>query len=222
MDMRARLPVLAFALLLCATRPIAAQDAGNGAPPTADKGKAESTQPAATPEAESAPPAEAPRGPDVSALRKDLSAVLDELTQARARASSLVKALFGTRVSVSVARRADDQRLSRIILRFDGVPVHDSEGTAIAREEARLFDGFAAPGVHELTIVVSEASPKKPDYSYTREEKFRFEIKKGTATKIRVLLRDKSDMAEELPEDDEGEYHVETTVRVERESLKED
>src|SRR5690242_2885968 len=126
MAMRKKLPTLAFALLLCATAPIAAQDAGNAAPPAPEKGKAEGTVQAPAPEAESAPAVEAPRGPDVSALRKDLSAVLDELTQARSRASTLVKALFGTRVSVSVARRADDQRLSRIILRFDGVPVHDS------------------------------------------------------------------------------------------------
>jgi hypothetical protein len=196
-----------------------------GAPPPAPA----TDKPAPAPAEAAVPPAPAPapeveekRGPDVSALQKDLSAVLDELTQARARASSLVKALFGTRVSVTVARRADDQRLARIVLRFDGVPVHDSEGAALAREEASLFDGYAAPGVHELTVLVSEASPRKPDYSYTREEKFRFEVKKDSITKIRVLLRDDSDMAEELPEDDEGEYHVETTVRIERESTRDD
>ena len=212
---------LALSLLLSAAAPTMAQDAAaNPSPPADEKAKPEGAPQAAAPEAPQ--PAQAPRGPDVSSLRKDLSAVLDELTQARARASALVKSLFGTRVSVAVARRADDQRLARIVLRFDGVPVHDSEGSALARDEAQLFDGFAAPGLHELTILVSEASPHKPDYSYTREEKFRFEIKKDTVTKIRVLLRDKSDMAEELPEDDEGEYHVETTVRIERENLRED
>ena len=37
-----------------------------------------------------------------------------------------------------------------------------------------------------------------------------------------LTIVDDSDMAEELPEDDEGEYHVETTVRIERESARED
>ena len=207
---RANLTVYLLLLSLAAGH-AGAQDAKAPAPPAPEKAAAQSSEQASAPEP-AAEPAEPPRGPDVSALRKDLSAVLDELTQARARTSAMVKALFGTRVTVWVARRADDQRLARIVLRFDGVPVHDSE----------LFDGFAAPGVHELTVVISEASPRKPEYSYTREEKFRFEVKKDTRTKIRVLLRDDSDMAEELPEDDEGEYHVETTVRIERKSLKDD
>ena len=217
---RANLTVYLLLLSLAAGH-AGAQDAKAPAPPAPEKAAAQSSEQASAPEP-AAEPAEPPRGPDVSALRKDLSAVLDELTQARARTSAMVKALFGTRVTVWVARRADDQRLARIVLRFDGVPVHDSEGAALAREEAQLFDGFAAPGVHELTVVISEASPRKPEYSYTREEKFRFEVKKDTRTKVRVLLRDDSDMAEELPEDDEGEYHVETTVRIERKSLKDD
>ena len=202
---RANLTVYLLLLSLAAGH-AGAQDAKAPAPPAPEKAAAQSSEQASAPEP-AAEPAEPPRGPDVSA---------------RARTSAMVKALFGTRVTVWVARRADDQRLARIVLRFDGVPVHDSEGAALAREEAQLFDGFAAPGVHELTVVISEASPRKPEYSYTREEKFRFEVKKDTRTKIRVLLRDDSDMAEELPEDDEGEYHVETTVRIERKSLKDD
>jgi hypothetical protein len=174
--------------------------------------------PAPPPPAEPAPapaPAE-DSGPDVSALEKDLAAVLDELTQARARASVLVKSLFKTQIEVWVARRADDQRMERIVLKLDGIPVHDSNGSAIAREEARLFAGHAAPGLHELTVMVVEVSPRNGSYGYTREERFRFEIKKDTNTKIQLLLRDDSDMAEELPEDDEGEYQVKTRVRIER------
>ena len=142
--------------------------------------------------------------------------MLDELTQARARASVLVKSLFKTQIEVWVARRADDQRMERIVLKLDGIPVHDSNGSAIAREEARLFNGHIAPGQHELTVMVVEVSPRNGSYGYTREERFRFEIRKDTNTKVELLLRDDSDMAEELPEDDEGEYQVKTRVHIER------
>jgi hypothetical protein len=181
----------------------------------------EPEKPEAAPVAEAAAPevvapAEVPKGPDTALLSAELSSVLDELTQARARASVLVKSLFRTQVEIWVARRADDQRMARIQLKLDGVPVHDSSGSAVARDEARLFAGHAAPGVHELTILVSEASPRNATYTYTREERFRFEIKKDTDTRIEILVRDDSDMAEELPEDDEGEYQVQTRVRIER------
>ncbi len=181
-------------------------------------------EPAAAQPAQAAPE-QAPaveKGVDVSALTAELSIVLDELTQARARASVLVKALFRTQVEVWVARRADDQRMTRIQLKLDGIPVHDSDGSAVAREEARLFAGHAAPGVHELTVLVSEESKHNSTYTYTREERYRFEIKKDTNTRIELLLRDDSDMAEELPEDDEGEYQVQTRVRIERTKLGED
>lgn len=206
------LRTLTVATLLAMALGAHAQEPTNGAAP-ADATPADASD-ASESGAPKGPPTE--QGPDVAALRSELSTVLDELTQARARASTLVKTLFGTDIEVWVARRADEQRLARIVLKLDGVPVHDSEGAAIAKQEARLFAGYAAPGFHELAIVVTEEAKRDPSYTYTREERFRFEIKKGTSTRIRVLLRDDSDMAEELPEDDDGKYQVSTRVRIER------
>ncbi len=161
-------------------------------------------------------------GPDLSVVRSDLASVMDELIAARARVSVLSKALFNTPLAIRVVRRADDQRLEHITLRLDGIPVHDSEGAALARGEADLFSGFAAPGVHEVAIEVTEVSKTNADYRYVRSERFQIEIKKGMRTRIELVLRDKSDMAEELREDDEGEYDVRTLMRVEAESVKGD
>jgi len=169
-----------------------------------------------------APVTEAPpaAGPDLSVLRADLASVMDELISARARVSVIAKALFNTPISISVVRRADEQRLEHITLRLDGVPVHDSDGAALTRGEADLFEGFAAPGVHEVAIEISEVSKLNANYRYVRSERFRIEIKKGMRTRIELVLRDKSDMAEELPEDDDGEYEVSTLMRVQAEPVK--
>jgi hypothetical protein len=170
--------------------------------------------PVAAPVTSSEPATKAPASPDVSGLSAELSAVLDELIQARTRASVLAKALFRTRIDIHVQRRADDQQLVRVKLALDGVPVHDSDGAAISADEARLFSGYVAPGVHEISIEVSEQAKENPIYRYTRLERFRIETKKDTSTQVDVLLRDDSDMAEELPEGDDGKYQVSTRVRV--------
>jgi hypothetical protein len=162
----------------------------------------------------SAAPAPAPSGPDVSALSSELSAVLDELIQARTRASVLAKTLFRTRIDVLVTRRSDDQQLLRVRLALDGVPVHDSDGAALGEDEARLFSGYVAPGVHEVGIEISEQAKENATYRYTRKERFRIETKKDTSTQVEILLRDRSDMAEELPQGDDGKYQVSTRVRV--------
>jgi hypothetical protein len=92
--------------------------------------------------------------------------------------------------------------------------VHDSNGAALGDDEAHLFSGYVAPGVHEVSIEVSEQAKENSTYSYTRLERFRIETKKNTSTRVDVLLRDDSDMAEELPQGDDGKYQVSTRVRV--------
>lgn len=194
----------------------------NAAPATTSAPATTATTQAPSTSEETAAEAVAPpaSGPDLSVVRSDLASVMDELIAARARVSVLSKALFNTPLSVRVVRRADDQRLEHITLRLDGVPVHDSDGAALARGEAELFQGYAAPGVHEVAIEVTEVSKMNADYRYVRSERFQIEIKKGMRTRIELVLRDKSDMAEELREDDEGEYDVRTLMRVEAESVK--
>lgn len=226
-----------FAVIGCGmVSSVSAQDAGvptdaaanapgraNTAAPAATTAPAAAatTQAPAASEEPAAEPAPTPvSGPDLSVVRGDLASVMDELIAARARVSVLSKALFNTPLSVRVVRRADDQRLEHITLRLDGVPVHDSDGAALARGEAELFQGYAAPGVHEVAVEVTEVSKTNADYRYVRSERFQIEIKKGMRTRIELVLRDKSDMAEELREDDEGEYDVRTLMRVEAESVK--
>lgn len=206
---RALLPSLAGLLAVAAAA--RAEGPSKGAPAPAPV-QAASSEPAEAPE--DGAPAEAPAGPDVGALSAELSAVLDELIQARTRASVLAKTLFRTRIDVLVTRRSDDQQLLHVKLALDGVPVHDSDGTALGEDEARLFSGYVAPGVHEIGIEISEQAKENATYRYTRKERFRIETKKDTSTQVEILLRDKSDMAEELPQGDDGKYQVSTRVRV--------
>ncbi len=151
---------------------------------------------------------------ELGALEGELAQVMDELVAARARAGVLARALFRTELEVEVIRRADAQRLARIGLRLDGAPVHESDGHALAADRAQLFAGYLAPGMHELAIEVVEAASASAAFGYTRSERFQIEVKKGQRTRVELVLRDDSDMAEEAAEGDEGEYHVETELRV--------
>jgi hypothetical protein len=199
-----------------------AQDAGTEAPPHKPSETADES--AQEPEAESAPApavvAESPKRPDLSAVRARLSSVLDALIQARTRTSVLTKSLFRTPIELWVVRRADEQRLEHITLHLDGVVVHDSDGSALGTGEARLFEGFATPGLHEIGVEIRESAKTNGEYRYVRSERFRLEIKKGTRTTVQLILRDDSDMAEELPEDDEGEYDVRTRMIVKAEKVE--
>ena len=188
-----------------------AQDAG----PPEEPPQAAVSDPASEPAAEESSPAPASAGEDLAQLRAELSRVLDELIQARTRATVLAKNLFRTRIDITLLRRADDQSLGKLRLLLDGVPVHDSDGASVGGDEVKLFDGFVAPGVHEIGIEIAERAKENPEYRYVRKERFRIEVRKDTRAKVDIILRDRSDMAEELPDGDDGSYDVRTEVRVE-------
>jgi len=151
---------------------------------------------------------------ELDQLEQELASVMDELVQARARAGVMARGLFQTELSVEVVRRADEQRLAHLTLTLDGVPVHDSDGAALARDSATLFTGYVAPGIHELGIELVENDKTSATFGYTRSERYRIELKKGRSTRVELVLHDDSDMAEEAAEGDHGEYQLDTTVRV--------
>lgn len=176
----------------------------------------EPPKPAPAPEPEA--PMSAPPGED-GALRKieeELARVMDELVSARARAAVLSQALFRTKLEVEVVRRADDTQLARIVLKLDGTPIHDSDGSALARDRAELFEGYVAPGMHELTIELTEQARENSAFGYVRSERYRIDIKPKLRTKVELIVRDDSDMAEEASEGDDGSYDVHTELRVSR------
>jgi hypothetical protein len=154
------------------------------------------------------------------AVDAELAQSMDELVQARARAGVLARALFRSQLAVDVVRRADAQRLSHVTLRLDGSPVHDSDGSGLARDRATLFTGYVAPGMHELSVELSEAAKENASFGYTRRETFRIELKKDRRTSVELVLRDDSDMAEEAADGDDGSYDLHTTLRVRTEKVR--
>lgn len=202
---------LGWTLLLC--QPALAEDEPPAQP------EAEAAEVAVDPQVASEEPdqPDAPGADDeaLAALRGELSTLLDELIQARTRASVLAKNLFRTQVDITLLRRADAQNLAGLKLLLDGVPVHDSDGARLGDDEVKLFEGYVAPGVHEIGVEIAEHAKEDATYRYRRSERFRIEVKKDTRAKVDIVLRDRSDMAEELPEGDEGRYDVRTELRVE-------
>lgn len=160
--------------------------------------------------------APAPRAekPELDALEQEVSSVMDALIAARVRADVVARSLFRTELVVELVRRAERQRLGHLTLRLDGAPIHDSDGSAIGKDRVRLYAARLAPGMHELGVEIRESSRDAPDFRYVRSESYRIDVKKERRTRVELVLRDDSDMAEEAREGDDGTYEVETSLRV--------
>ncbi len=152
-------------------------------------------------------------GPDLTPLRQELTAIMDELVKARARVAIVGKALFKTKVRIILQNRAGDaQSLERIVLRLDGAPIYRKDGGAGLEEGEQVFEGFATPGPHALDLEAEQRSRANDGFGYTLRDTVRVSVQKDRLTEITIVLDDDSDMAEDFPEDGEGEYDLRTRV----------
>jgi hypothetical protein len=209
-----------------AAEPAPPASASPGAAPAAVEPSPLSVTPAA-PAAEPAPaaaaqtPANAPdpadeaAAQDAQAVREELSTVMDSLVSARARAALLGKSLFKTRVRVQLENEAaDDQVLGKVALSLDGNPIYRGDGSTLNPEGAKLFEGYAAPGPHVLTVEIEQRAREDDGYRYSQTSSLRFVVPRGTLTDLTLVLDDDSDIAEDFKDDDEGEYDVRLRLEV--------
>jgi hypothetical protein len=205
-----------------AATPAPAEPEPAPAPPPAADASPLSVTPAAEPApAPAADPAPAPNAADeaatqdAQAVREELSTVMDSLVSARARAALLGKSLFKTRVRVQLVNdAADDQVLGKVALSLDGNPIYRGDGSALNPEGAKLFEGYAAPGPHVLTVEIEQRAREDDAYRYRQTSSLRFVVPRGTLTDLKLILDDDSDIAEDFADDDEGEYDVRLRLEV--------
>jgi hypothetical protein len=205
-----------------------AQDAAQGAAPTSaatppgtgaahglpSEGGAPSAKPAAEASPANVPEEPAPEGAAPAALSKDVAGVMDELVQLRARTRVLGKALFKTKVRIRVENEAaPDQIAARLQLWLDGAPVWSGDGSGLRDAERVLFEGLAAPGPHVLTYEVEQRARDDEKYRYTQRASLRFVALRDRRMDLVLVLEDDSDMAEDFPDDADGEYDLRVKLR---------
>jgi hypothetical protein len=163
---------------------------------------------------------QAPSSAELSATRTELSSVMDALVSARTRVGLLGKSLFKTKVRVTMDNEAlSDQALGAVTLWLDGALIYRGEGNSLREEGAELFQGFAAPGPHVLTVEVEQRARENDEYRYTMKNGFRFFVLREHVTLLKIVLDDDSDVAEDFPDDKEGEYDVQMRLEIEARPL---
>jgi hypothetical protein len=170
-------------------------------------------EPGTTPTAEFDP---GPAPPDVSPIRADYVALMDDLVQARMRVGALGAELFHTRIKVDLQdRTGDNVAVARLVVHLDGAPVFQSDGPVENASNGReIFTGSLAPGPHVLTLEVEQRARDDDAYRYTLRESYRFQVVRERLSEVTLVLEDGSDMARSFPSGGEGHYEVRTRMRV--------
>ncbi len=205
--------------LLCVAQSALAQKAD---PPNTEAAEGEE---AGTGDAAEGEPAEGSEGAetepaiaeaeDLQSLRAEYFKLRDRLFQSRARSSAISSALYSTRLSVDL--NYDTGRyytITRATIRLDGANIYDdSEGT-IASDKATRFEGFVAPGRHQISIRIEAAGKDDERFTSVTENSFVVQAIKGKDLVVKAQAKDDGNIAYKWSKKESGTYRLHLNVSV--------
>jgi hypothetical protein len=148
----------------------------------------------ATPPPEPPEPTPSVDASAAAALQQDARGLRDELFKARARVSIVASRLFTTRIALQL--RSNLERfytVTALTLRIDGAPVYVQEN-GLPQAAGDLFDVFAAPGSHELSISAELVSRRDATYKLRLDHAITFAVDADTRVSTRLQLREHGNM----------------------------
>jgi len=179
------------------------------------------------PEGPAPPPgtgAEAP--PDTTSagsieeLRKEYERVREGLFTSRARAAALASAVYSSKVRISL--RYDTPRfykVKRATVRLDGANVFEDEGGTVGANDQIRFDGFVAPGRHQITIVIEAEAKDDTSFVSATTSSFTIDVPTRKVVVVKARAEDGGDMAYAWSRKQRGSYKLLLDVDVKTESL---
>lgn len=188
------------------------------AKPGAQPAPAEPSKPA--PEINAPPPPKEGEGKsesaiDVDSLRKQYLELRDQLFRSRARAAALGSALYSTRIRLHLDYKSGRfYTVTRAVVRLDGANVYDDTQGAIAADSAPRFDGFVAPGRHQVTIRIEATGKDDQRFTSALESSFVVQAPPGKDVIVKCSAEDEGDIAYEWKKSEEGSYKLRLNVAI--------
>ncbi len=152
---------------------------------------------------------------DLQSLRAEYFKLRDRLFQSRARSSAVSSALYSTRLSVNL--NYDSGRyftVTRATIRLDGANIFDdSEGT-IGSDKATRFEGYVAPGRHQVSIRIEATGKDDERFASVIENSFVVQAVKGKDLAIKATAKDDGNIAYKWSKKESGSYKLHLNISV--------
>ena len=171
------------------------------------------TDPAETQPAER--PAAAP-ALDVDSLRKEYLTLRDQLFRSRARAAAVATSLYSSKLRIQLDYGSGRfYTVTRATIRLDGANVYDDAQGAIATDLAPRWNGFVAPGRHQITFRIEATGKDDRRFATSVESSFTVQAPAGKDLVVKCAARDEGDIAYEWQRSEQGSYRLRLDVAIE-------
>jgi len=184
---------------------------------------AQAQAPSAPTAAVTAAPAPGPAAqPSIDDLQREYEKIRAELFSARARAAALSQTVHSSKVQIYL--RYTTPRffhVNRASIRIDGASVFEDLTSAVANDNVMRFDGFVAPGKHQVTLRIDAETKDDPAYGTSTESTFTIDVPARRLVILRADVEDQGDMGYSWGKKSRGSYKLHLDVGVEAKAIDE-
>ena len=184
----------------------AADDLGE-APPPAEEQK-EGTKPSPLTPAPGEFPKHAPLPPP-----PDYDRLLASIAALRSRIAAVTTTLYSSKLRVVLSAEGEEAQIASLKVTLDGGVVFVAPERFSAEEPRVVYEHAVAPGHHVIGIEIERHDVRGRQFRTFQTSKFTVVVPESKQLEADVLLEDDSDMGEEFPDGEDGEYELVASLR---------
>jgi len=143
----------------------------------------------------------------------DYDKLLADIATLRSRVSALTTTLYASKVRVVVEARGTDARISNFTVTLDDGVVFAAPERFSAEDERTVYEHSVAPGHHVLGVEIERFDARNKEYRTWQNSRFSLVIPESKLVDAHVVIQDSSDMGEDFPDDQDGEYDLRVRLR---------
>jgi hypothetical protein len=159
------------------------------------------------PEPGESPKASPAAGPEA------LDKLIAEIATLRARVAALTTSLFSSKLKVYVHTDGDDARVLGFVVTLDDGVVFKGDPGFVAEDEKVVYEHAVAPGSHVVGIEIERQDTRGAAYKTWQTTRFAIQVPERELLEAIVVIEDDSDMADDFPDGQDGNYELGVRLR---------
>src|SRR5690606_11722531 len=139
--------------------------------------------------------------------------LLSDIAALRSRVAALTTTLFKSKLRIIVETEGDEARITSFVVTLDDGVVFSAPARFVAEDEKVVYEHAVAPGHHVIGVEIEREDTRGQQYKTWQTSKFSVLVPDSQLLETHMVVTDDSDMAEDFPEDEDGEYELEVRLR---------
>jgi hypothetical protein len=179
-----------------------------GPPPPKPSGDAPAVRPSPLTPAPNEFPTGAPKPAPVAYER-----LMADIAALRSRVAAVTTTLFSSKLRVLVGVEGDDARVASFRVTLDDGVIYAAADRFGGEEPQIVYEHAVAPGHHMLGVEIERYDARNRSYRTYQSSKFAVVVPESQKLEASFRIEDDSDMADEFPDDQDGEYDLRVRLR---------